>query len=563
MAKKVDQRLASLSSPNNLFVSYLTSDIRENTGIQPTGESVYFYETYLTNEDHFSNLVENVIFDSGKGLYNIAAVSIDGIFTPYSTKYDADGDFPSFERPNSTSVDATSLYLNPFNPLNIFGTGVADSGFGQKWMDSGHNIMMASVGSGIGQPVSSSGSGVNDRNPESLVFDIDYEIRGKIEAQNVRSVGLRSPMVLSGWGFDTEGNPVPSSGDSIHPEAFWNPRVWKTGPVDLRWDDDRKVWTGGTQVKIYLSKMTNVYNPSCFSYEVDRATTRAQYTRISMDPRQYSTSTGTLPEGIYRFPETGIHDPEYVAYAADSRNSGCFEALNFTDVEYPYYEAFIIRETNLDPVPSLIYNIWTEDCHDCGHLSNRCGAGTQHGSSSEGKKILIENPLRQSMDVGDLAFTIKTGRKKQVYTGGFTGGSGSGASGQFTTDSNGNLTFSITNGGSGYSAGAFPVYDQPCVGLNLYDNSGIITSGVIDGVTTGYLANQTYNISVLPKDATSATEELDIHWIMQAEFKSTQIVTHVECNAGILQSCTTKIQTQGHKACEHCGENSSLVNNFI
>lgn len=578
MTKKgTDQTKSQLSSPNNLLVSFLSTELRENTGIQPTGKLVYFYETYLTNTDHYKNIVSNVVYKSGKGISNVAAVSIESLFTPYSTNFDSSGDFPSFETPSSRTIDATSLFLNPFNPFNLFGSGTPGSGFGKQWMDSGHNIVMAAVGSGIGVPTGiPSGSGIDcgccfdcsgyippETNPESFVFDQDFEIRGKAETSNVRSLGLRSPLVLSGWGFDVDGSPVPSSGGGIHPDAFWNPKLWKTGPVDLRWDDDRKVWTGGNQVKIYLVKMTNEYVPSCFSYEVDRATTRAQYTRVTMSPRQYSSDTGTLPTGIYRFPETGIYDPEYVAYNANVGNSGCFERLNFTSVEYPYYEAFIIRETNLDPSPSLIYNIWTEDCHDCGHITNQCSAGTNHGSPAEGKKILIENPLREGFNAGDLAFTVKTGRKKQVYSGGFSGGNGAGASGQFSTDGLGNLSFTVTNGGSGYINGAFGVYDQPCAGLTLFQSGGVITSGTIIGTTTGYLANQTYPIQIVSNDSSATTEELDIHWVLRSESKTVQIVNHVEANGGVLQTCTQKIQVQGFSTCSHCGENSSLVNNFI
>lgn len=571
MKKGIDQTKAQISSPNNIIVSVLTADMRENSGVRATGELVYFYDTYFTDVNHFSDIVGSLSYESGKGVSNISVVSIDSIFSPYSTLLNSSGDFPSFQIPTSTSLDATSLYLNPFNPLNIFGTGTpvnvvnsgsgANSGmiegFAQQWMDSGHNIMMAAVGSGLGNPsgLSPSGSGYNN-NPHSFVFDTDFEARAKVETRNIRAIGMRAPMVLSGWGFDVNGVPTQT-------ENFHDPRTWKTGPVDLRWDDDRGVWTGGTQVKIYLVKMTNAYNPACFSYEVDRATSRAQYTRNTLSPRQYSSATGTLPSGINIFPETGIYDPEYLAYTADSRNSGCFEALNYSDGEYPYYEAYIIRETNLDPIQASVYNIWTDDCQDCGHVSNRCTTGTNHGGSATNKKILIENPLRDSFDVGDLAFTVNTGRKKQVYSGGFINGSGIGASGRFTTDSNGNLSFTITNSGSGYTAGAFALYDQPCVGLTLYGNGNIITSGTIDGETSGYLANQIYNVTIIPKNATSATEELPIHWVLKQESKTVQVNTWVGASAGILQSCTTKISFAGSVLCEHCGEDSTLINSFI
>jgi hypothetical protein len=49
---------------------------------------------------------------------------------------------------------------------------------------------------------------------------------------------------------------------------------------------------------------------------------------------------------------------------------------------------------------------------------------------------------------------------------------------------------------------------------------------------------------------------------MQSEFKSQQVVTHAECSAGVLQTCTMKIQTQGFKTCEHCGEDTAFINAY-
>jgi hypothetical protein len=72
-----------------------------------------------------------------------------------------------------------------------------------------------------------------------------------------------------------------------------------------------------------------------------------------------------------------------------------------------------------------------------------------------------------------------------------------------------------------------------------------------------------FPVSIYPKNASAEYEMLPIHWVLQAEFKSKQFVTHVECDNGILQTCTIKGQLQGFSSCEHCGENTSLINNFI
>lgn len=568
---------------------------------QPQSKSVLQSELlkdYIWDGDDFNEATDNPIYRGGvvsstsdefvqklnqlNSDYNKkAAVGFDGVYSPYSTFFDTEtGLLPHFETPTN-KTEPNSLTLNPFNPNNaltlyyaptgsqlfnstietsgspttnelsystadtttIVGTGIRlddRKGLATGWLESGHNIEFAIKGTGEGNFL--------DFNDEYAAYQGSH-----VEVTNLRGVGLRAPMVLTGWGFDVDGKPVPADtgdADAFASGAFRDPSNWKSGPLDVRWDDERKVWaTGGTSTKIYLVKTTNTYNPSCFSYEVDRSTSRSQYTRDTLSAKSFSATDD-------------VHDPEYLAYTADPKNIGCFEKLDFTGLEYPHYEAFVIRETKEDVDSSAYYNLWTDDCQDCGHITNS-GCGTQHGSSSIGKKILIENPLRQSLNVGDLAFTVKTGRKNKVNTGSFSGGSGSGASGILQTNTSGNMSGVVQGGGTGYSNGAFAlVSGDICANVTLNLNAGSVT-GITVSPTGGYNINQTYPLTIYPNDATVDTEELDIHWILQAEFKSQQVTTHVECDGGILQTCTTKIQTQGFKSCEWCGEDTTLVNNII
>lgn len=89
-----------------------------------------------------------------------------------------------------------------------------------------------------------------------------------------RGIGIRGPMVMVGWGYDVDGYPVPNKNwtdpailteagnsgiadyRSMQFEDRWleKPHMWKTGPVDLRWDSTRGVWTANSQFKIHLLK---------------------------------------------------------------------------------------------------------------------------------------------------------------------------------------------------------------------------------------------------------------------------------------------------------------------
>ena len=68
-------------------------------------------------------------------------------------------------------------------------------------------------------------------------------------AQEIRTFGLRGPLLLSGWGYDVVGYPAPGddAGHFVPDNPAQHRGTWKTGPVDLMWDDERQVWAGGLQ----------------------------------------------------------------------------------------------------------------------------------------------------------------------------------------------------------------------------------------------------------------------------------------------------------------------------
>jgi hypothetical protein len=56
---------------------------------------------------------------------------------------------------------------------------------------------------------------------------------------NARGFALRGPLVISGWGQSVDGSFEPTEATDYLRESWF----WKTGPVDLLWDNERKVWT--------------------------------------------------------------------------------------------------------------------------------------------------------------------------------------------------------------------------------------------------------------------------------------------------------------------------------
>jgi hypothetical protein len=79
-------------------------------------------------------------------------------------------------------------------------------------------------------------------------YDYPSQLRDRY---NTRGLGFRFPMVGVGWGYDINGNPVPSgsspelfAGDVEHGHQV-DPKEYVAAPVDIRYDPDRKVWVAG------------------------------------------------------------------------------------------------------------------------------------------------------------------------------------------------------------------------------------------------------------------------------------------------------------------------------
>ena len=108
------------------------------------------------------------------------------------------------------------------------------------------------------------------------------------QLKKVRSVGIRGPAVMSGWGYDLANNPVPfePANPTAEPptseditvfqqEASDDRTKWETGPVKLMWDKERKVWAGGHDILVGILKTditapTDPFNPTTFEFEVLR-----------------------------------------------------------------------------------------------------------------------------------------------------------------------------------------------------------------------------------------------------------------------------------------------------
>lgn len=500
-----------------------------------------------------------------------AGMSLDGLFVPYATNFKVKNDggkdadlnrplddtgMPTFERPySSAQLDIVEDRV-PFNevvghkdlginaPSPSFITSVSLNPFA-----SGHYVARLNKNETITNPSQVAVGG-------GYATDVPTLADAPTDQTNVsRPVGLRGPMVMAGWGYDIYELPVPNlrfdaefrhndpgsanygrqryvptpmqaktaSGmqkDHKHfiPVHMRRPDQWKVGPIDLRWDHQRKVWAGGKHNGIYLSKATKCILPQAgldgnnsFNFGVGGNVNAPGRLYRNPCPTHECTHTSYFPTSIY-YPDIEIYDPEDHNWCGRCRTLGHITACaDFKDGCSPFYDALILR-----PIDEVVGqpNTLTEctdkfrkvqggspgqrragnPCHGWGSsyfgekefINKKIGEDktwTQHAKAMMYEKIFIENPLGQGLMVGDAFFSYDTG-KRIVYE---------------------------------YER----MVDASC--------------------------GQTAGTTVKVKEA------IPVHIILQGEFYGMEIISHAGCDRGEMAACSKKFFAQGFATAEDCG----------
>lgn len=192
-----------------------------------------------------------------------------------------------------------------------------------------------------------------------------------------RGIALRGPLILAGWGFDTNNKPVPNAGGSEGNElAFekdWlrKPHKWKVGPIDLRWDHRRKVWTSPAPMKIIQVVLAGPLIPgSCaaatISGEDDQYDEVGNPISSSAKVAIYSGISHVIPPGVTVSVYWDTTDEKYVC-------------IDGPDVLYEITITSNVTTSNptCDVVDSL--GITTDMAGESGTVSNDLGQGMYDG----------------------------------------------------------------------------------------------------------------------------------------------------------------------------------------
>lgn len=183
-------------SPANMIVSRVISP----------SNGVKFPVISFAKLDEVAGLVPSGVSD----YHSFAAASSESIFSPYSI-YASSG---------NTDLPRQSMIMN------IDPTGIITAANLTPWINTSSSGYTCKY---YGKTGSEGYEDINDYN---------WTTNPASSGVPKQVIGMRAPLVLAGWGYDLQGNVTPSNETRLTDVS-----THKVGPVDLLWDDYRKVWT--------------------------------------------------------------------------------------------------------------------------------------------------------------------------------------------------------------------------------------------------------------------------------------------------------------------------------
>lgn len=119
---------------------------------------------------------------------------------------------------------------------------------------------------------------------------VKVAIGGRLNGADARVIGLRGPLIVAGWGYGIDGtSPANLMGTSYLRDSSQH----KAGPVDLLWDNRRKVWTANTLIP---AKTANTFSAKGVTNKVKLYGSDQVITNVQYDAMMFHN--GSLASGV-------------------------------------------------------------------------------------------------------------------------------------------------------------------------------------------------------------------------------------------------------------------------
>lgn len=220
--------------------------------------------------------VDSVV-GSADGMFNLAMMSLDGLIAPVSIKGRNDRLSQYFKSWNKESKD--SMATGGLPPINRKNSGLQSLPINQKYLNPILSKRMMNEWDSRGNSNSTNimilGFSDNLGDIKSVHSPDRYD-----DYDDFGFCGLRGPLVLQSWGYDTNGKPIPNAADTEQNsqkgifnntgvvDKFmdnWlaNPKTWPVGPIDLRFDRKRGVWVSAPVSELFIvAQLTENITPT-------------------------------------------------------------------------------------------------------------------------------------------------------------------------------------------------------------------------------------------------------------------------------------------------------------
>lgn len=230
--------------------------------------------------DKLSTSVVEMQYNYDKKAY----MSLDGLFGPVSKN--GSGSLPQYasyevgDHKSSPQLAQPPFALdeepaNTENNVFVSGLNLNNLEISQKYNDPLTNQITDGShhhdGDGSGHVIDLVGreTSVPEKGVITNFYHLDDEAR---YSDDYRFLGMRGPIVLHSWGYDTEGKPIPNESDSEEQtkqgqftkdnladrfltDWLGKPKTWPVAPIDFRFDRKRGVWVSPPGYKVVVARL--------------------------------------------------------------------------------------------------------------------------------------------------------------------------------------------------------------------------------------------------------------------------------------------------------------------
>ena len=266
--------MAQRSRPADLIVGAHNKQAENTENPDADMEGLDMIETASSDSVTQTNFADM----SKEGFAQTAFASQD-IFSRPVSRF-GDGNFPQYATPTNIVCGSGSIPPQPQGPFVEWESPTIDIVYYDPFPSTGDNKHIRDADGGGNElqdhhdiSVMAFGESTGTGGPNDTMDLLEHEFANSGFPDDYRFMATRGPLMIHGWGYDTNGKPIPNHADNeedarvgefvtegltdYFPSGWLRKAgTWPVAPLDLRFDRDRGVWTVPGPPKMLTAKAT-------------------------------------------------------------------------------------------------------------------------------------------------------------------------------------------------------------------------------------------------------------------------------------------------------------------